>query len=427
MNTKFRNLFLPLMAGAIAFSCEKNEMDEISPEATLSTEMTSNASSNNLLFNETFEGSSIFSGLHRQFGTSHAFNIAGSPVASGSKSGRFELRDSDPNQSGGTRSEVLFPEQSGLNLWYGFSVYHPAADYAKDSYTEIINQWHQGGGTSPAIAIEIQNDRYQLVMPGSATATGTRERIDLGPVTKDKWNQFALHINHSSGSDGLIEVWISGKKVLNRTGKNMYPLSSFSKPRWKVGIYKWKWNGDLTTDTKKRVLYFDDIKLGDQNATLANMTGGTTTSTTTTTTTEPTPTITEPTPTTTEPTTTGTTTSTSGGIQSFTLVNASQDVDVMNFADGATLNLSAIGVYKFNVRANTASSVSTVKFELSGTQSRTYSDTKAPFAVQGDDGNRNYYFGKWTLPTAAGSYTLKATPYVDGKAGAPTTIRFTVK
>lgn len=225
----------------------------------------------NLLYYEGFENPTILKGVRRQFGTSHAFNIADSPVAAGSRSGRFELRDSDPIQSGGTRAEVLFPLQSNLNRWYGFSVYHPAADYAKDSYTESITQWHQGGGMSPSIALEIKNDRYLLVMPAKATASGTRERIDLGPVTKDSWNQFAFHINHSSGPDGQIEVWLNGKKILNRVGANMYPLSWSRSPQWKLGIYKWKWNEELTTDTRKRVLYFDDIKLGSEKATLADL------------------------------------------------------------------------------------------------------------------------------------------------------------
>ena len=222
----------------------------------------------NLVYTEDFEGSNIFSGLHEQFGTSHAFNVATSPVFEGSKSGRFELRDSDPIQSGGTRAEVLFPEQASLDRWYGFSVYFPSADYARDSYREIINQWHQGGGKSPSIALEIKDDRYMVVMPSGATGTGSSEKINLVPVSKDTWNTFAIHIKHSSGSDGLLEIWLNGERILSRKGANMYPLSSSSEPRWKLGIYKWKWNGDLTTDTKKRVLYYDNIRVGSENATL---------------------------------------------------------------------------------------------------------------------------------------------------------------
>ncbi|MFT2009625.1 hypothetical protein ACMA1I_13175, partial [Pontibacter sp. 13R65] len=42
-------------------------------------------------------------------------------------------------------------------------------------------------------------------------------------------------------------------------------------PRWKLGIYKSDWNNGKTTDTKKRVLYFDEIRMGNERATLADM------------------------------------------------------------------------------------------------------------------------------------------------------------
>ena len=438
MKIKFRSMVLPLMAGALAFSCEKNELNDMAAEASLSAESVSNATSN-IIYTEKFEGSTVFDGLHRQLGTSHAFNVATSPVFDGSKSGRFELRDSDPIQSGGTRAEVLFPEQANLNRWYGFSVYFPSADYARDSYREIINQWHQGGGLSPTIALEIRNDRYEIIMPSGATGTGTSERIDLGPVSKDTWNAFAFHIKHSAGSDGILEIWLNGKKILNRAGANMYPSSmTSSKPRWKLGIYKWLWNDNKTTDTKKRVLYYDNIRLGNENATLSDIMAGVTTTAPapTTTVTEP---VTSPTPTTTvtEPVTsttptTTTTTTTTQKVASFTLVNSSTDKDVMTVTDGATLNLSTLGITKFNIRANTSPSVvGSVRFELTGTQSRNFTDSKFPYSVQGDDGASNYYYGNWEMPKAAGTYTLKVTPYTlssgGGQAGASTTIRFTIK
>jgi len=62
---------------------------------------------------------------------------------------------------------------------------------------------------------------------------------------------------------------------------------------------------------------------------------------------------------------------------------------------------------------------------LSGAQSKTSTDAAAPFALMGDDGNGNYYFGNW-CPPALGTYTLKATPYDSkGVAGVSKTITFT--
>ncbi|MBX0335444.1 T9SS type A sorting domain-containing protein, partial [Pontibacter sp. HSC-14F20] len=53
----------------------------------------------------------------------------------------------------------------------------------------------------------------------------------------------------------------------------------------------------------------------------------------------------------------------------------------------------------------------------------------APYALHGDDGRGNYYFGNWN-PPATGTYTLTATPYAGangtGVAGTPLTISFNV-
>ncbi len=66
--------------------------------------------------------------------------------------------------------------------------------------------------------------------------------------------------------------------------------------------------------------------------------------------------------------------------------------------------------------------------ELSGEQSRRYTDSESPYALHGDDDDGNYYYGNWN-PPALGTYTLKATPYTEddaeGTAGNSKTITFT--
>ena len=111
-------------------------------------------------------------------------------------------------------------------------------------------------------------------------------------------------------------------------------------------------------------------------------------------------------------------------INSFTLVNASTEKDLTTITDGGTYSLKQLGTGKLNIRANPGSTLSNVKFELSGTQTMTYIDSAVPYALMGDNGKGNYYYGNWN-PPALGSYTLKAIPYVSGVAGTPTTIHFT--
>ena len=116
-------------------------------------------------------------------------------------------------------------------------------------------------------------------------------------------------------------------------------------------------------------------------------------------------------------------------VTSFTFVNAETEKDILTITDGATYSLKQMGVSKLNIRANASSTTGSVRFELTGAQSKSSKDVKVPFALMGDDGLGNYYFGNWN-PPPTGSYTLKTTPYVSttasGTAGTATTIHFSI-
>jgi hypothetical protein len=70
--------------------------------------------------------------------------------------------------------------------------------------------------------------------------------------------------------------------------------------------------------------------------------------------------------------------------------------------------------------------VGSVVFNLSGAQSRTVTESRAPYALFGDNNAGDYY--AWT--PAVGSYTLKATPFTasggTGTAGTSLTVSFNV-
>ncbi|MGV3502237.1 MAG: polysaccharide lyase [Adhaeribacter sp.] len=418
--------------GAITTSCDQNELDEVATENVTATE---NATSANILIEETFEGSTYFNGFNgTEFGTSHAFAAVTSPVYDGKKAGRFELRDSDPEESNGTRAEMsVIKDKVQKEMWYSFAVYLPSADFAYDSKKEILSQWHQSGGTSPPSYLLIQKDRWSYEV---ANKMDSHVKFDLGAVAKDVWNQFTFHYITSNGSDGLVEIWHNGTKVLTHKGGNMYNLSNL--PKWKLGVYKWDWNGSGTTDVKKRVLFYDNVRVGTANATLAEMSArGTTTTVPTTppTTTEPTtpPTTTEPTtpPTgsteTTVPTTPTTGGTTTTGAMKLTFINAEVDKEVKELINGGSLSLSALGSQKVSIRAYPTTSAASVKFALTGSKNYTYVDNASPFAIFGDNGSGNYYYGTY-IPV--GSYTLTVTPYSGAKgtgtAGTPTVVKFTI-
>jgi hypothetical protein len=183
----------------------------------------------------------------------------------GDSSARFELRDTDAMNNNGTRAEITFPMMTNNNRWYSFAAYFPSAYYAYDTKDEVINQWHQGGGLTPALCIRTRKDKMYMRVMGTLW-------LDLGFIPKDAWHSYVMHINHASDSTGRVEMWKDGTKILDYSGQNMYVVGgSTINPNWKLGVYKSGWNDNETTDTDIRVLYFDDIKMGDEDATYADM------------------------------------------------------------------------------------------------------------------------------------------------------------
>ncbi|HRK32479.1 MAG TPA: hypothetical protein PLD59_15550, partial [Tepidisphaeraceae bacterium] len=111
-------------------------------------------------------------------------------------------------------------------------------------------------------------------------------------------------------------------------------------------------------------------------------------------------------------------------VSSFTLVNASNEQDLMTIADGATISLARLPTRNLNVRANvTGSPIGSVVFKLDSQNPRI--ESAAPFALFGDT-NGNYRNGSFAL----GQHTLIGTPFAGtggtGTAGTPLTVNFTV-
>lgn len=231
-----------------------------------------------ILYREDFEAGSLLAiSANKQVSTSYGIQMVDSPVYTGKKAARFELRESDPENNNGTRAELSFPgprpdagKADDFERWYSFALYFPAKDFEFDKSDEVISQWHQGGKATPSLCIRTKADRVKLRVKAGLD---DKEWIDLGPVDKDVWQHYVLHVKHSSGEDGLVELWRNNVQLVIHRGANMYDLRSkyFHSPNWKLGIYKSAWNGYSTTQTHKRVIYFDDIKVGSGKASYADM------------------------------------------------------------------------------------------------------------------------------------------------------------
>ncbi|MFC5269480.1 polysaccharide lyase [Adhaeribacter terreus] len=278
----FRSLGFIALLGSLAVSTKPGTSAHKNVP-TLKCAGTSQLGKNALLFTEDVESPKPFATVHNlETGTEYGLTFVDSPVFQGKKAARFELRKTDPLVKGGKRAEaVIMPAAENKDRWYAFAVYFPADDYPYDSQQEVISQWRQRpdyhlgeDAGSPATALRVKRDRFLLDVGFTAKQVAdevddeTRKKMDLGPVTKNAWHEFVFHFIHSYQEDGLIEVWHNGEKVLTHKGGNIY--NNVSYPKWKIGLYKASFkNGKSQVD--KRVIYFDNIRVGNEHATFADM------------------------------------------------------------------------------------------------------------------------------------------------------------
>jgi len=223
-------------------------------------------------FQEDFETEPVFEKIHKQFPEDHSFVVVDSPVFEGKLAGKFELRYGDKRATRtGRRSEILFPELPNRKRWYSFMVFFPSTEYRDDFDSELISQWHNCCGT-PTVGLRNKDGKLLFRVGFDRKIRGSQwANFDLGPVPKDKWQEFVFHIIHSDINEGLVEVWQNGRQVVSHSGPNMERGSEL--PRWKIGIYKSTWD-DNPTRVDKRVIYFDNIKVGNQFADFSQMSNG---------------------------------------------------------------------------------------------------------------------------------------------------------
>lgn len=202
------------------------------------------------------------------------------------RSGRFELRKSDPSPqpNDSKRSQM---EWNGFAVpmgavWYAMDIM-PAAWMGIDPAPEDLFDLHDrmpGGASSNwtnPFGIWNKNGRWTAhitysVLPVTAQTIKNIE-YDLGPVAPGKFVNWVLHTNYSWRDSGFVEVYKDGIKVIDYKGPCAYN-GAMPDPYFKFGVYKWPWdlpNFQPPSTQILRVFYFDNFKVGNRNATLADM------------------------------------------------------------------------------------------------------------------------------------------------------------
>jgi hypothetical protein len=245
----------------------------------------SNGSIETILFESLFESENTLTHWSKEVCRKDAITISNKVSRKGKSAVRFEFSKTDPLQYNGyLRAELkqaFKSDETGEN-WYAFSHYLPK-DHLADPVPEVLAQWHEipdwdlgEDWRSPPISLEIKNDHYYVkVLWASNPVNSNRTKdgelfYDLGPVDKSKWTDWVFHIKFRYDSTGILEVWKNKTKILLREGPNSYNDKRF--PYFKIGIYKWGWaSGGERSPENTRVIYFDEVRVGNRNANLSKV------------------------------------------------------------------------------------------------------------------------------------------------------------
>lgn len=167
------------------------------------------------------------------------------------------------SQGGGYRVEHFhnYPKIRTDITWFRQWWYIPSATYADDPAPEILWQYHKGSG-SPPVSLQVRNGQlYFLVFYQNDT-------LKLGAVPKDAGWELVWHLVPSTGSNGLLEIWMNGVKRFTRTGPN---TNGTVEQYFKTGIYKWNWDPSWSFQPQStstlREFYVDDYAFGQEGVT----------------------------------------------------------------------------------------------------------------------------------------------------------------
>lgn len=212
----------------------------------------------------------------------YSFQFVNQPARCGSKALRLEWRR-DGLQKGNDSKKAFIhfggastPEE--CDRWYGFSYYLPSKDFvqtATDANFAIVFQLHavpdfflKEPYRQPLLDLSFRNAEFvcsysydlDKISPANKNIQTNRKfkPIDSLLNMHDKWTDVVLHVKLSLENEGVVQVWVNGKQVLDDHAVNIgYNDAVGPYPGW--GIYAYG-------GPEHFVEYLDEIRVGDKNA-----------------------------------------------------------------------------------------------------------------------------------------------------------------
>lgn len=183
----------------------------------------------------------------------------------------------------GTRCEILpkfgspflwwlFHEPFNEERWYSFSLFLPEqSEFSTEN--EVVAQWHSSrdrifgekGGRGPPLALRIRDGNWRITYGSDSDFLSEPGAKAIWPLWEKKvetgvWVDWLFKVRWSYADDGYIEIWKDGEQIVKYNGPNAY--NDLRGVYLKLGSYHPRVN---------RVIYFDDIRLGDDEESFESM------------------------------------------------------------------------------------------------------------------------------------------------------------
>ncbi len=217
----------------------------------------------------------------------HSAVLVSSPVRCGTRAVRFEVRQGDkytpacPGRDCGTRPRAQLSRAAGQSYtqdappfserWYGFSAYVPN-DWidGNESWVGIFDVHKAEGGriASSPLSLHITRGAWTVNVFHGLQDTPAHRYVQSVANDKDKWTDWVFHVKWDARENGggFVEAWRNGARVVNYKGPIGIP---------NVGGYvKIGPQYSPNNPSFPRIIYFDEIKIGDESSSYSEVAPG---------------------------------------------------------------------------------------------------------------------------------------------------------
>jgi hypothetical protein len=178
-------------------------------------------------------------------------------------------------------TKAFYKTPVGLR-WIASSIMVPSANLDYNTPTSIgfnVKSVEDDWGTP--FSLQMYQNRYEIFYTkvkktGSVYTYQSVGPIDMGPVVKDKWEDWVLNRNWTSADSGYIRFYKNGQLVHEYLGGNWADDGKHSKePYVQVGLYKWAYRDDWqpaqpAPNANNVIIYVDEMKFGNATGTLSD-------------------------------------------------------------------------------------------------------------------------------------------------------------